>query len=30
MIVNDGDIRHLARQVETLHKAYTDRRGYAK
>lgn len=30
IIRNDGDVKQLARQVETLHKAYTCRRGHAK
>lgn len=30
VILNDGNIQHLARQVESLHKAYLDRQGYAK
>jgi len=30
VIVNDGDIAHLARAVETLHRGYLDRAGYAK
>lgn len=30
VIVNDGDIAHLARDAELLHKAYLRRAGYAK
>lgn len=30
IIVNDGDVSHLARAVETLHRGYLRRAGYAK